>query len=59
MGNLDQTIIVVENWLDDLCINCMPNKNKRDYLKIEGSLVDDNYLFIEKKKIEKLNVNGD
>jgi hypothetical protein len=37
----------------------MPNKNKRDYLNIEGSLVDDNYLFIEKKKIEKLNVNGD
>jgi hypothetical protein len=30
----------------------MSNKNKRDYLKIEGSLVDDNYLFIEKKKLK-------
>jgi len=45
-------MIVVENWLDELCINYMPNKNKRDYLKFEGPLVDDNYLFIEKKKLK-------
>jgi hypothetical protein len=38
----------------------MPNKTMKDYLKIEGSLVDDRKELIEKEKyFEHLNVNGD
>jgi hypothetical protein len=28
--------------LDDPHVNCMPNKNMKDYLKSKGSMIDDN-----------------
>jgi hypothetical protein len=38
----------------------MPNKNMKDYLKVKGSLVDDNYELIkEEKYLEKLNVHDE
>jgi len=47
-------IKIVKNWLDDLCMNCMQNKNTKDYLKVEGSLINDNYELIEKSKYLKI-----
>jgi hypothetical protein len=39
---------------------CMLNKNMKDYLKIRGSFVDDNYKLIkEVEYFEDLNVDGD
>ncbi len=38
----------------------MLNKNMKDYLKVRGSFVDDNYKLIEETKyFEDLNVDGD
>jgi hypothetical protein len=48
--NLDRIITIVKNWLDDPCVNCIPNKNMKDYLKAKGFLVDDNNELIEEKK---------
>jgi hypothetical protein len=37
----------------------MPNNNVKDYLKVEGSLTNDNYELIkEAKYFEKLDVHG-
>jgi len=47
-------IKIVKNWLDDLCMNCMQNKNTKDYLKVEGSLINDNYELIEESKYLKI-----
>jgi hypothetical protein len=41
--NWDMIITIVENWPNDSRVNCMQNKNMKDYLKIKRSLVDDNY----------------
>jgi hypothetical protein len=43
-------IIVVKNWFDDMCVNCIQNKNMKDYLKVEGSLINDNYELIEESR---------
>jgi hypothetical protein len=61
MENLDKVITnFVKNWHDDPCMNCMPNKNMKDYLKARGYLVHENYELIEKAEIfEILNVDGD
>ncbi len=60
MKNLDRIITIVKTWLDDPRVNNMPNKTMKDYLKVEGSLADDNYELIEEAKhFEELNVNGD
>jgi hypothetical protein len=40
--------IVVKIWFDGMCMNCMQTKNTKDYLKVERSLIDDNYELIEK-----------
>jgi hypothetical protein len=38
----------------------MPNNNMKDYLKVEGSLTNDNYELIEEAKyFEDLDVHGD
>jgi hypothetical protein len=29
-------ITIIKNWLNDLRVNCMPNKTMKDYLKVEG-----------------------
>jgi hypothetical protein len=58
--NWDMIITIVENWPNDSRVNCMQNKNMKDYLKIKRSLVDDNYYLIkEKKYFEKLNVHDE
>jgi hypothetical protein len=58
--NLDKIITIVKNLLDDPQVNCMPTKNMRDYLKVEGSLVDDNYKLIEEEKyFERLDVDDE
>ncbi len=57
--NFDRIITIVKTWLDDPCVNCMPNKTMKDYLKVEGSLADDNYELIEESEhFEDLNVDG-
>jgi len=49
MENLDKAITnLVKNWHDDPCMNCMPNKNMKDYLKAKGSLIYEKYELIEK-----------
>jgi hypothetical protein len=58
--NLDKIISIVKNWLDDLHMNCMQNKNMKDYLKVEEPLTNDNYELIEEAKyFEDLNMDGD
>jgi hypothetical protein len=38
----------------------MPNNNMKDYLKVEGSLTNDNYELIEEEKyFDDLDVHGD
>ncbi len=60
MENLDKIITIVKNWLDDLHMNCMPNKNMKDYMKVEKPLTNDNYELIEEAKyFEDLNMDGD
>jgi hypothetical protein len=57
---LDKIIIVVKNWLDDLCMNYMPNAYFKDYIKFEVALVEKNHEFIEKLKyFEKLLIDND
>jgi hypothetical protein len=46
--NLDRIIMVVKNWPNDLCLNCMANANFKDYIKVEVVVVEENYEFIEK-----------
>lgn len=41
MENLDQIIIVVENWINDLHLNCTPNIDLSDYMKV--ILAKENY----------------
>jgi len=58
--NLVRIITTAKNWLDDLWVNCMPNKTMKNYLKVGGSLVDDNYeLIAEVEYFEDLNVDGE
>ncbi len=41
-------------------MNCMQNKNMKDYLKVEEPLTNDNYELIEEAKyFEDLNMDGD
>ncbi len=40
---LDQIIIVIKNWFDDLALNCTPNIDLKDYMKVEVVLVKENY----------------
>ncbi len=41
-------------------MNHMSNKNMKDYLKVERSLVDDNYELLEEVKyFEDLNMDND
>jgi len=44
---MDRIITIVKNWHDDLCANCIPNFDFKQYLKIEKLLVEDNYNLIE------------
>jgi hypothetical protein len=38
----------------------MPNNNMKDYLKVEASLINDNYELLEEAKyFENLDVHGD
>jgi hypothetical protein len=53
LENLDKIITIVKNWLYDSCMNCIPNKNMKDYLKAKASLVDDNNELLKKKNILK------
>jgi hypothetical protein len=40
LENMDQIIIVVKNWPNDLWSNCKPNLNFKQYLKAKGFLVE-------------------
>jgi hypothetical protein len=33
--NMDHIINLVNNWLDDLCVNCKPNLDFKQYLKVK------------------------
>ncbi len=60
MENLDRIVTIVKICLDNLCINYMPNKTMKDYLKAEGSLANDNSKLIEEVEyFENLNIDGD
>jgi len=53
-------ITIVKNQLDDPRVNCIPNKNMKNYLKVKGSLVDNNNELIEEEKyFEKLDVDDE
>jgi len=55
---MDRIIIIVKNWCDDLCANCKPNFDFKQYLKIEKLLVEDNYNLIEKHFLKELQLDG-
>ncbi len=58
--NLDKIITIVKNWRNNLCTNFMPNKTMKDYVKVEGSLVNDNFKLIkEVEYFENLNIDVD
>jgi len=58
--NFNRIITIVKNWLDDPCVNCIPNKNMKNYLKAKGFLVDDNNELTEKEKyLDKLDVDDE
>jgi len=44
---------VVKNWFDDLCLNCTPNVDLKDYMKVEVVLVEENYQLIKKLNTSK------
>ncbi len=48
MKNLDQIIIVVKNWFDDLYLNHTPSVNLKDYMEAKVVLVEENYQLIKK-----------
>jgi hypothetical protein len=57
---MDRILTVVKNWPNDLCPNCKPNSDFKQYLKVEESLAEDNYNLIEEHNFfEELEVNGD
>jgi hypothetical protein len=45
--NIDQIVIMVKNWLDELHANCKPNLDFNQYLKEKESLAEENYNLIE------------
>jgi hypothetical protein len=45
--NLSHNIIIVKNWLNDLCLICKKKVDMKEYMKVEASLVDNNYDLIE------------
>jgi hypothetical protein len=51
--NLDRIIIIVKNWLDDPRFNYKKKVNMKKYMKVEISLVDDNYDLIEEWNISR------
>ncbi len=58
--NLDQIIIIINNWPNDPRQNCTPNGNLKDYLKVEVILVEENYELIKEIEFfEKLRVDED
>jgi hypothetical protein len=57
---MDRIITMVKNWLDNPCANCKQNSIFKQYLKVEESLVENNYNLLEKHNFfEKLEVDGD
>jgi hypothetical protein len=45
--NLDWIITIINNWPDDLHLNCTSNVNLKDYLKVEIGLIEDSYGLIK------------
>ncbi len=40
---MDWIIIVVKNWPNDLCLNCTPNIDVKNYMKANVILTKENY----------------
>jgi hypothetical protein len=60
VDNMDQIITIVKNWHYDLCANCKPNFDFKQYLKIEKLLAKNNYNLIEEHDFfEELQVDGE
>ncbi len=58
--NLDQIITIINNWFNNSYLNCTPNMNLKNYLKVEIGLTKDNYEQIEKVEyFEKLQIDED
>jgi hypothetical protein len=51
--NLNHNIIIVKNCPNDLCLNCKKKVHMKEYMKMEASLVDNNYDLIEEVKYFK------
>ncbi len=51
--NLDWIISIINNWPDDLHLNCTSNVYLKDYLKVEIGLIEDSYGLIKKVKFLK------
>ncbi len=55
-----QIITIINNWPNDLHLNCTPNVDLKDYSKAEIGLVKDNYELIEKVEyFEELQIDED
>jgi hypothetical protein len=48
--NLDRVTNIINNWLDDSCLNYTPNANLKNYLKVEIGLFKDNYELVKEAK---------
>jgi hypothetical protein len=58
--NLDQIITIINNWLNNSHLNCTPDMNLKNHLKVEIGLTKYNYEQIEKAKyFEELQVDED
>ncbi len=48
----------MKNWLNDLCLNCKKKVDMKEYMKMESSLVDNNYDLIEEAEyFEELHID--
>jgi hypothetical protein len=60
VDNLDSIIIVVKNWPNNPHLNCSQHKDLKNFLKVESSLVEDNYDLIEESNyFEQLELDKD
>jgi len=53
---MDWIITTMKNWFDDLCANCKPNSDFKQYFesrKVFGNLIEEHNFF------EELEVDGD
>ncbi len=58
--NFDQSIAMVNNWPNDMCLHYMANANFKNYIKIKVILFEEYYELTKKVKyFEEISVDDD